>query len=191
MPYPVLSCCSHSVSHPDTQYSQRPQAHPATERDPVTDRHVRDGVADLFDDADSFVTGYEWHGGFDRPFSSCGVDVGVAESAGLDLDEHLVWLDRGDGAVADGQRFAKGVDGCCFHSVSSRKMFSGDRSASGVVSECRFAGACLVVSRVVHEDEGDAYSRDSGQGSGCVWRGGRRRSLVVTWGDRRWVAEVA
>ncbi len=56
--------------------------------DSITDSDGRDAVADLGDDADSFVTRDQRHGGLDMPFAPCRVDVGVAESnvTGRSLD---------------------------------------------------------------------------------------------------------
>ena len=64
-------------------------------RDPIADRHLGHARAELDDDADALVTGHERRRRLDRPVAVRGVDVGVAQAGGLDLDADLA-----DGEIA-------------------------------------------------------------------------------------------
>ena len=55
----------------------------------------------------------------DRPLAAGGVDVGVAEAAGLDADEHLLGPGLGDRHVLDLERPVEAVDDGGLHVRSS------------------------------------------------------------------------
>ena len=57
--------------------------------DAVAERDLRDAGAELLDDADALVAGYEGRRRLDRPVAVRRVDVGVAETGRLDPDEDL------------------------------------------------------------------------------------------------------
>ena len=71
--------------------------------------------ADLLDDPDALVTGDERRGRLDRPVAVGGVDVGVAQACGLDLDQDLARAGYWLGHVLDAERFGEIVDDCCLH----------------------------------------------------------------------------
>ena len=114
--YPVYRWLGQRVSHPEAQYSQAPQAHPsqgmATRSPSAT---VRTPGAEAFDDPDSLVAGDERRMRLDRPVPVGGVDVGVAQPAGLDLDHHLPWSGLWFGHLLDAQGLIEGVHDCSSH----------------------------------------------------------------------------
>ena len=71
------------------------------------------------DHADALVAGDERRRRLDRPLAARGVDVGVAEPAGLDAHEHLAGAGLGDGQVLDLQRAIEGADDGGFHGSTS------------------------------------------------------------------------
>ena len=71
--------------------------------------------ADLLDDPDTFVTGNERRGGLDRPVTVGGVDVGVTQARGLDLDQDLAGAGDGLRHLLDAERLGEIVDDCCLH----------------------------------------------------------------------------
>jgi hypothetical protein len=56
---------------------------------PVADGVLGDSSVNPLHDADAFVTGNERRSRLDRPISTGGVDVGMAQTTGFDLDQHL------------------------------------------------------------------------------------------------------
>jgi hypothetical protein len=83
---------------------------------PDPDREVT--LAQGLDDTDTFVAGDELVLGHDRPLAARGVDVGVAQTAGLDLHQHLTGAGLGDRDVADLERSSeRGDDSCLHHSL--------------------------------------------------------------------------
>ena len=69
------------------------------DRDPVADGPGGDTGAELLDVADAFVAGGERRYRFDRPVAVCGVNVGVAEPAGLHPHQNLARARLGDGQI--------------------------------------------------------------------------------------------
>jgi hypothetical protein len=80
---------------------------------------MRVAGADALDDPDALVTGDEGRFGLDRPLAARGMDVCVAESAGLDADEHLLGARRGDRYVLKGEGLVEAVDDRGLHRGSS------------------------------------------------------------------------
>jgi hypothetical protein len=73
-------------------------------RDAVTDGDGLLAGREFGDEPDALVAGYERRRGLDRPVAARGVDVGVAQTAHLDLDSHLPGLELGHGDLLDAQR---------------------------------------------------------------------------------------
>ena len=71
------------------------------DRDPVADLVVVHILSQLFDNADALVSRDERRGRLDRPIALRGVDVGVAEPAGLHPDQDLAGCRRGAGTILD------------------------------------------------------------------------------------------
>ncbi len=65
--------------------------------------------------ADAFVTGDEGRIGLDRPIALGGMQIGVADAAGGDLDQYLAGTRGGHLDFAEFQGFAKGGDDSGFH----------------------------------------------------------------------------
>ena len=77
------------------------------DRDAFSDRPVGDARAELLDDADSFVAGHERQAGLDGPVAVGGVDVGVTQTARLQVDQHLTGCRLGDLTLLDLERSAE------------------------------------------------------------------------------------
>ena len=77
------------------------------DRDTLIDHSTGDIGAHLHDPANTLATGHERWRGFDRPVPVCGVDVRMAQPAGLDADQHLIRFRRRDGQILD---FEGGVE---------------------------------------------------------------------------------
>jgi hypothetical protein len=68
--------------------------------DPVAHADLLAGAgSERLDDPHALVARDQRQGGLDRPVAVRGVDVGVAEAAGLDPDEHLAIARLGPGDV--------------------------------------------------------------------------------------------
>jgi hypothetical protein len=79
--------------------------------DPVADADLLAGVGpERLDDPHALVARDQRQRGLDRPVAVRGMDVGVAEAAGLDPDEHLAVARLRLGDVLDGQRLGEIVD---------------------------------------------------------------------------------
>jgi hypothetical protein len=78
--------------------------------DAVADRDLGHRRAGLGDDPDALVAGHERRRRLDRPVAVGGVDLSVAEAGGLDLDAHLIGLERDRLDALDGQGLVEGVD---------------------------------------------------------------------------------
>jgi hypothetical protein len=59
------------------------------ESDGITFTEMRDAGTKRGDEAGAFVSGNEWQRWLDRPVPIGGMQVRMADAAGLDLDEHL------------------------------------------------------------------------------------------------------
>ena len=70
-------------------------------------------------DADALVAGDERRRRLDRPLAAGGVDVGVAEPARLDPDEHLFGAGLGDRQILDLERLIEAADDGGFHGTTS------------------------------------------------------------------------
>jgi hypothetical protein len=92
--------------------------------DPVADGVLGDARRGLFDNADALVAGDERRGGLDRPVAAGGVDVGVAQAAGLDPDPDLTGARLGDRHVPDFQRLVETGDHGCTHDVLLRSRLT-------------------------------------------------------------------
>ena len=86
--------------------------------DPVADRPGGDRGADPLDVPDAFVPGDEGRCRLDRPVALRGVDVRVAEPAGLDADEHLARPRLGGRDVLDLEGGVEISDDGCLHDAS-------------------------------------------------------------------------
>jgi hypothetical protein len=73
--------------------------------DPVPFLDPLHSLADLYDASDPFMARNERRSRLHGPVAIGGVDVGMADAAGLDLDEHLP--DHGHGQLADCERLAE------------------------------------------------------------------------------------
>ncbi|ODA70516.1 hypothetical protein APS67_005250 [Streptomyces sp. AVP053U2] len=85
--------------------------------DPLTDGEVGDALAELLDEADAFVAGYEGRGGLDGPVAVRGVDVGVAQPGRLDADADLPGAGLGVGTLLDDQGLTEFPYDRCLHDV--------------------------------------------------------------------------
>jgi hypothetical protein len=94
------------------------------DRDALAETRRRDAVSDRGDDADALVSRHERRGRLHRPVAVGRVDVGVAESRRLDVDDDLTGTRGGDRPLLDLQRAAEFVHDGCFHDDSVR--FEGD-----------------------------------------------------------------
>ena len=80
------------------RFKSCPRYKAATGRSPSpTSRDRQVAFADGLDEPDALVAGDEQVLGSDRPLAARGVDVGVAQPAGLDADEDLAGTGRGIG----------------------------------------------------------------------------------------------
>ena len=96
--------------------------------------------ADALDDADALVAGDERRRRLDRPLAAGGVDVGVAEPAGLDADEHLLRSRDRDREVLDLERTVEATDDGGFHGAP-RGRRSGIREEGGIRATLRSSRA--------------------------------------------------
>ena len=71
--------------------------------------------SEALNDADTFVAGNEWRLWLDRPVTVCGVDVGVAQTGGLDLDQDFTVAGLGGGDVLDLEWLVEAGDDCGLH----------------------------------------------------------------------------
>ena len=67
------------------------------------------------DPADPLVPGDEGRARLDRPLAAGGMDVGMAEAAGLDLDQHLLGPRLGDRNLVDAEWALEVVNNRCLH----------------------------------------------------------------------------
>ena len=96
-------------SSPLRQLVHSARVHHAADADPVADLVPGDVGADLGNDPDDLVAGYDGEG-LRSPVAVDGVDVGVADAGVLDLDEDVVGSDVTPLDDGGGQRLAGG--GC-------------------------------------------------------------------------------
>jgi hypothetical protein len=85
------------------------------EGDTLADRDRQVSFSGGLDDADSLVTGDQEVLGLDRPLAARGVDVGVAQPAGLDAHQDLARARFGDREVTDLEGRAECGDDCSLH----------------------------------------------------------------------------
>src|SRR5262245_21837879 len=105
------------------------------DRDPLPDRQAGHALAEAVDDADPFVTRYERQNGLDRPVSTCGVDVRMADARGLDANADLPWPGLRDRTFLDRQGLGEAVDDCGAHgglpSIASPCRLASRRASPG------------------------------------------------------------
>jgi len=90
------------------------------DHDPVAHADLLPGAgSERLDDSDALVARDQWQRRLDRPVAVRCVDVGVAEAAGLDPDEHLAVARLGPGDVLDAERLGEVMNHGSFHGGSS------------------------------------------------------------------------
>ena len=119
------------------------------------DRHAR---SDGGDAPDAFMAGNERERGLHRPVAVCGVEIGVADAAGLGLDQDLAGAGRGNVPLPQDQRLSELFDDGGVHFAGhwvflSSKLGSVDfggtacgrsRSLDGVLGPDRRAALVMV-----------------------------------------------
>ena len=75
--------------------------------DPVTLLHDSHASSDGGDQPDGFMARNEWKRGLQRPVAMRGMEIGVANTAGLGLDQDLAHLGRGYVKLPKHQRFSE------------------------------------------------------------------------------------
>ena len=92
--------------------------------DPVALLHDRHTRPDRTNQADALMARNERERGLRRPVSMRGMEVGVAYTAGLGLDQDLTHPGRGDIPFAKHQGFSELLDDCGVHLAGHGQVLS-------------------------------------------------------------------
>ena len=109
----------------------------------VAGRDERDTVTDALDDTGALVT-EDARRVAGRVGTGGGVEVGVADAAGGEPDEHLARLRLGEIDLLDDERAAELLEDCCadFHAASLPRRTGGRQSRMDTISVKPIASAC-------------------------------------------------
>jgi hypothetical protein len=82
---------------------------------PLAHASLGHAVTDQLDPADTLVPGNERRDRLDRPVAMRGMDVGVAQARGLQVDDHLPGSGRRDGPLLDDEGLTQLAHNCSLH----------------------------------------------------------------------------